>query len=357
MINPWPAAHRGRRTAHLARRLAALLLAVLVLGGPASALAQSSDARAAAEALFREGRELVEKGDLAAACPKFEASQQLDPTVGTLLNLASRYEQTGRIASAWAAYREVAERAARAGQKSRQEFARARAAELEPRLPRLVVRAAADNPPDLEVLRGEERVLPAMLGSTVPVDPGPIAIRASARGRRAYSTVVTAVEGETTSVEIPTLEHDPQEPAQPRPPVAESPGGAPLVGGPSVAGDAAPGRTGRLLAIGAGTAGVAAAAVGLGFGVSARSTWHRALDRCTDGLCDAEGVALGEDARVAARRANLLVGIGAGLLATGVILYLALPPGRAGGDTDPGAASIALTASGDGAGVTLVGEF
>ena len=58
--------------------------------------------KATAEALFTEGRALATSGKCAEAIPKFQASQKLDPGVGTLLNLAECYEQVGKTASAWA---------------------------------------------------------------------------------------------------------------------------------------------------------------------------------------------------------------------------------------------------------------
>lgn len=46
-------------------------------------------------------RGLVQKGDWAAACPKFEESERLDPGIGTLYHLADCYEHVGRLATAW----------------------------------------------------------------------------------------------------------------------------------------------------------------------------------------------------------------------------------------------------------------
>lgn len=59
---------------------------------------------AAAEALFKAARALVEKGDYAAGCPKFEASLALNPSASTMLNIALCHEHDGKIASAWEAY-------------------------------------------------------------------------------------------------------------------------------------------------------------------------------------------------------------------------------------------------------------
>ena len=61
-----------------------------------------SSSTVTAEALFEDGRQLVMQGKYAEACPKFAASERLDPSTATLLNLASCYERQGRTATAWA---------------------------------------------------------------------------------------------------------------------------------------------------------------------------------------------------------------------------------------------------------------
>src|SRR5688572_29187335 len=71
--------------------------------------AQERD-RAAAEALFRAGREAAGRGDYATACQRFEESNRLEPTAGTVMNLANCREQLGQIASAWQRYREAIEK-------------------------------------------------------------------------------------------------------------------------------------------------------------------------------------------------------------------------------------------------------
>src|SRR5947209_7609130 len=86
----------------------------LTMTAAASAQGTSSD-KAAAEALFNEGVSLVAAGSFAAGCSKFEASQALDPTLGTTLRLGDCYERVGKTASAWALFKQSEGLAHRSG--------------------------------------------------------------------------------------------------------------------------------------------------------------------------------------------------------------------------------------------------
>src|SRR5690349_15880908 len=55
---------------------------------------------AAAEALYRRGRELLSAGNWAEACAKFDASMALNPAASTMLNIARCHEHEGKIAQA-----------------------------------------------------------------------------------------------------------------------------------------------------------------------------------------------------------------------------------------------------------------
>src|SRR5579883_326916 len=91
-------------------RAGALVIAVATLGAtafPRGALADATaEDKATAEALFNEGKRLMNERKFGEACPKFLASQKLDPGVGTQLNLAVCYEANGQTASAWATFKE-----------------------------------------------------------------------------------------------------------------------------------------------------------------------------------------------------------------------------------------------------------
>src|SRR5262245_5300846 len=57
---------------------------------------------AAAEARFREARALLQENRVSEACAKFAESNRLDPSSGTLLNLANCHKTEGKLATAWA---------------------------------------------------------------------------------------------------------------------------------------------------------------------------------------------------------------------------------------------------------------
>ncbi|HTV17623.1 MAG TPA: hypothetical protein VMG12_03105, partial [Polyangiaceae bacterium] len=122
------------------RVLAALSIAGCALSLAPPAAAQSASAQA--RTLFREARVLMDKGQHAEACPKLEESLRLDAGIGTQFNLAHCWEKIGRTASAWGLFMDAAAAAESAGQRKRAKAAADRAAELEPRLMRLVIEVA-----------------------------------------------------------------------------------------------------------------------------------------------------------------------------------------------------------------------
>jgi serine/threonine-protein kinase len=184
-----------------------VIASVLGAGWPGLANGQSGRGpdKAAAEALFEEGRQLAQDGATAAACAKFEQSESLEPAAGTLLNLADCYEKLGRTASAWGALRDATARAELAGEARRAEAARAKAASLEVRLPRLRL-VLDDAPAGLKVQQDQRVVVDALWGTPLPVDPGRHEVSAGAPGFVSWSQAVEVPSGPTLiEVHIPRL--------------------------------------------------------------------------------------------------------------------------------------------------------
>lgn len=136
-----------------------VIVALITLtGAPIGAHAQSSTAQA--EALFRQGKDLIAHSKIAEACAAFDASQKLDPTIATLLNQASCREKTGQLATAWGLFLD-AERQSRSAsdEAARQlhQVAINHAAKLEPRLSTLTITVLAENRVGgLEILRNSD---------------------------------------------------------------------------------------------------------------------------------------------------------------------------------------------------------
>jgi hypothetical protein len=173
-----------------------VLLVGLTAAGPVHA--QGRDP-AGAEVLYRAGREAARKGDWATACAKLGESQRLDPAPGTLLNLADCEEHRGQLATAWQHYLQAQ---SMLKSDSRAAFAEKRAAALEKRVPKLVVRLADGAPQETRIVRDDQELGPASLGMALPLDPGDHVIITTLAGRAEGRTYVTLGEGETRDVAV-----------------------------------------------------------------------------------------------------------------------------------------------------------
>lgn len=271
--------------------------------------AESGSNKAAAEALFGEGRALKADGHCDQAIPKFQASQRLDPGVGTLLNLAECYEQTGKTASAWAEYREVVSLARAAGSQEREELAQRKSQELESKLSRLAISVVEGAGVEgLTVKRDGEAVDAAALGVAIPVDPGKHVIEASAPGKRTWSTTVeVGANASSERVEVPKLE--------------DGSGTAPPA--ESAAGKKGGGSAQRTVAIVAGGVGIVGVALGTVFGLQASSNWSDAQSECKDYPyeCSSEGVTKADDAKGQATISTVAFIAGGVCLAGAAVLW------------------------------------
>ncbi len=310
-------------TSKVAFALASATMALLV---SSSARAQDMSAQASAEVLFTEGRQLMDQGKLAEACPKLGESQRLAPAVGTLLNLGICFEKNHQTASAWAAFREAVSAARAGGQTDRERYAREHAANLEPQLSKLTITIPPASDVDgLEVRRDGLVVGRAVWGSAIPVDPGVHTIDVSAPLRNKWSTSVDV--GATAAralVTIPALEQAPAPPVA-MPPIATPPHPEPS---PTPPPERKIGNSQRMIGLALGGVGLAGVAVGSVAGLIAISKNDEALTHCDGTLCDARGLSLTTSARSSAAISTIGFGVGGAALATGVVLYLTAPSNK-----------------------------
>jgi hypothetical protein len=188
---------------------------------------------ATARTLFDEGRRLAASNQFEAACPKFQESYRLDPGMGTLFNLADCWEHIGRTASAWAAFLQVADEAGRSKQPDREKIARTRAAALEPKLSRLLVKVESKDA-GLELSKDGTSFGAAQWGSALPIDPGQHIIEAKAPSKQTWrARVQVPPGGQTVTVVIPALTNDTA--LTPAVPVAAAQATAPPATAPPVA--------------------------------------------------------------------------------------------------------------------------
>jgi hypothetical protein len=307
------------------------VLCLALAFGAAPVGAQPRDA-AAAEALFRQGREAADAGDHATACEKFKESNRLDPAVGTVFNIADCEEKLGRLATAWQLFQEVAQRLP-AGDE-RQGIARGRARALEPRLPKLAVRLGPAVPAGMLVQRDGVELGAASLETALPVDPGPHQVSAGAPGYQTRVFDVVLREGESKTLDV---EPGPKQ------------SGGPLV---DVSADQVPSSSQRTVGYVLGGVGLAALAVGTVAGVLVLEKKSTVDDNCdATKRCNQQGFDAAESGRTLG--VVTTTGLVVGALGVGIGAYLILSsPKERGPQT-------ALVTSGEpnGARVTLVHAF
>jgi serine/threonine-protein kinase len=324
--------------------------AAMARANPACAqAAPSSSDKVAAEALFQDGRKLVADGKYAEACPKFADSQRLDPSPGTLLNLANCYDKLGRTATAWATYREAASAANAAGRSDYVATAERHASALEPKLSRLTV-SVAQPVEGMQVARDGVLVPRGAWGTAMPVDPGPHDLTASAPGYKGWvSSVTVAPDASRANVTVPALEALPPE-ALPVPSPAPSPASvpqpteAPVEPPPGFAETGASRGSGqRILGVVFGGLGIVGLGVGTAFALSAKSKYDDSLNACETAnhdLCNPTGISQRNDARSAGDAATVAFGLGAAALVAGGILWFTAP--RASAAPRTGSASLVV---------------
>ncbi|MGD0677816.1 MAG: hypothetical protein ABSC94_20565 [Polyangiaceae bacterium] len=343
-----------------------------------------ADPKAAAEALFQDGTQLLAGGRLEEACPKLAESLKLDPALGTLLYLAACHEKLGLTASAWSEFSSAIEWAERTNQPERAAFGRKHRTQLEATLARVLIHAAPV--PGLTLKVDDGLLSSAAVGTALPLDPGRHAIEASAPGTSPWRTTIS-VPPEATIMTVtvphlmPTPEHAaPTTKSTTAPEPDEASAASALDSSSSTAPDSSsstapdsssstapdsssssppsPTSGPHILlwsAVGLATAGLATGSI---FGALTFSARDTARSACPNNVCVPGG--LGDIARARSDATVSTVGFGVGLVAGAVAAYLLI---RGDGNSKPAATtgersvSLVPSLSPHRAGIDLLARF
>ena len=288
------------------------LMASSLLTTPAAAQPSEENAAIALQ-LFNSGMAQLAAGEVNAACDAFGESMRLSPGNGTRYQLANCYERQGKIATAWGLFQRVLVESRRARNELRVASVRARLAALGPRVPKLRI-DVADSSPDLEVFRNGNALRQPQWNTEVPVDPRWYVIEARAPGKLPWMTTVAVAPATRVRIEIPSLEAAPVAVKRPQPQPTPPDDG---LGGMRIAG------------ITLGGVGLVSFAGAIGASVSSinKNTDFDAV--CPDPKdCNAEGLALNDEAKHAADAATALTVIGGAAAVTAIVLWVAAPDPR-----------------------------
>ncbi|MDQ3365893.1 MAG: hypothetical protein M3680_10740 [Myxococcota bacterium] len=328
----------------------ALVVALAVLALPLVAEPAFADRKGDADALFKKGKKLQGDKKYVDACVLFEKSDALDPAIGTKLNAARCYEEWGKLASAHTWYLDAERMAEQSGDK-RLDKIREVIAELDPDVPRLTVKVAAEVDLDAAEITLDRKLMAASrIGTELRVDPGPHELVYFSNGEKKSKMIAMERGGEREiTLDIP--------PGKGR--SRKQPGSGVAVGGADAS--ARPGRTRRIIGVSMGAAGLVGIGVASYLTLDARGTYNDALDAHCMGMpttCSPEGLVITGDARSQANLATIITLASVAVIGGGVVLYLTAPRGAT---RDESAAPTALYVTpvihGGGGGLVLGGGF
>jgi hypothetical protein len=270
-----------------------------------AATAPPTDSARRADAIFREGQTLHDKGAIHEACEKFAEAQRIDPALGGLLNLASCHADEGRTATAHAEFVEADRLASQRGaaEKERQQFAHTQALEMEKKLS-VVLLLGAPEAGVTEVQIDGKALDRAAWAAPIELDPGEHTFSFAAPGKTTQHTkfVVASIPG-TQRLTVPSFEQE-----APPPP---APATVPWM---------------RIASYAAGGVGLASLGVTAYLGARAIGKKHASEARCTGKYCDPTGLDLDADAHRSAAGATATFFVGLAGVGAGVALFVLSRP-------------------------------
>ncbi len=318
-----------------------VLLAALSFTGNVAAQAATSSAEA--EALFDAGRAALDRKDYATACERFAGSNKLEPAVGTVLNLAYCNEMQGKLATAWANYREALYKLPPGD--SRAATAQTRLDALQPRLAYLTLRAVGLTKESTVLLDGVTIPVEA-LGVPVPIDPGPheVIVRSPGRQTETFDTTVKDAEKAELAVSPGDSNQAASSAPIPQAPAATLPKPLEQPTPPPVEHDQGSSSTlGYVL----GGVGLASLATSLVTGLMALGKNSSVNDHCQAApsgparLCDSEGFSAAASGKTLALVSDVTLGVG--VVGLGLGTYLVLTAGGSTSREGPAQGSVSFT--------------
>jgi hypothetical protein len=181
--------------------------ASIALAWTPTARAQVSESeRAAARQLFKEGDELQRAGKFAEALDKFNRAQQVFSAPTNMLRIAECNAALGRLVESAEAYRAVVRTPLPPNSppafQAAVEQAKGELAQVEPKVPKLIVTVEPANAPGQQMQVDGQTVPTALIGEPFPLDPGTHKVLVYASGFVSAEHSVQLKERDTRTLSI-----------------------------------------------------------------------------------------------------------------------------------------------------------
>ncbi|MET0592760.1 MAG: tetratricopeptide repeat protein [Polyangiaceae bacterium] len=269
-----------------------------------------------ASRLFQDGRAAFAQADYERASSYFEQSYQLDPALGTLLNLAVCEEKLGKLRAALSHLEQARDTADAADH--RRPLVEERITQLDARIPRLTVRRSDVMDERVAISLDEKQLESSEVGATMRIDPGRHILDCSGpRGERC-TNVFSLKEGES-AVHIATVN-------QATPTIAPPPPATAQVPHPGAAPPRSDSR--RSVAYATGAFGLAGVVVGLIAGGAVLTQKDVVATHCDRTGCDQRGYDAAQLGMTLSTISTISTAVGISALGVSTYLLVTAPASR-----------------------------
>lgn len=200
-----------------------MLAGASFVGRGGVAHAQTADELKAARELFQEAYKDEQEKRYEQALDKFQRVARVRESASVRYRIASVLESLGRLREARDAFRALAAKKPDLEKKEHEiaDSSAERAAALDKKIPKLVVRTDKAPPQDMRVTVDGASVPASQQPRSIELDPGEHVVQASAPNTREFETHVKLAEGSEVALVVPV--DPPAPPPPPPPPGGETP--------------------------------------------------------------------------------------------------------------------------------------